>query len=272
MSRLIALLLFAAIVLPAAARADDYGPARTVAQLRSQARRLLARQARASGADPKNLVVSEVVVAGNEALLSWDSGKQRGLMRLAFANDRWWDTYEAAASKDLKITPDLLAHMENSAHTAASAWRIEPSGAIVAPPRKLTAGYGMQFAFSANDAPAPVKLTQVYARPPTPAEFLPNHPLAPGWGSADAVCYFDLTVGGPSNVTFKPGTAVDVWFPFVLDDQLQYSMSFFSNDKPSGIIRATIFDNTLHFVLGEFTLAPGKPLMAEIDGDPKPSQ
>lgn len=253
MGRVIAVLLCALTLVPAAASAGDRGPAATVAQLRSQARRLVARQARASGVEPKDVVISDVAVAGTQATLSWDAGNAHRLMRLAFMNDRWWDTFDGSQG------------------AASGPWQIQPPGATIAPPRTLTAGYRIRFVFSANNTPAPVNLTQIYARPPTAAEFLPSHPLAPGWGSADAVCYFDLTVGGYNDVTFKPGTAIDVWFPFVLDDQLQYSMSFFSDDRPSGMIRATIFDNTLHFVLPEFVLAPDKPLMAEIDGDPKPS-
>ncbi|HET9096487.1 MAG TPA: hypothetical protein VFN37_07480 [Candidatus Baltobacteraceae bacterium] len=250
----IAVLLFALTLVPAAARADDSGPSGTVARLRSEARRLVAREARASGVDPKDAIISDVAVNGNQATLSWEAGKTRRVMRLTFRNDRWWD-------------------MPDPSHgAAASVWQIDPQGGAIAPPREITAGYGLRFVFTANDAPAPVNLTQIYARPPTAAEFLPNHPLAPGWGSSDAVCYFDITVGGSKNVTFKPGTALDVWFPFVLDDQLDYSVSFVSNDKPYEMTHAAIFDNTLHFVLGEFTLAPGKPLMAEIDGDPKPAR
>ncbi len=75
-------------------------------------------------------------------------------------------------------------------------------------------------------------------------------------------------MGGGKPVAFTPGTTIDVWFPFVLDDELRYTLSFFSDDKPSGQIAGTIFDNTLHFVLPAFVMAPGKTLMAEIDGDP----
>lgn len=233
MGRAIAVLVCTLALLPAAGRGEDSGPPATIGQLRSQATRLLARQVRALGVDPKSIVISNVQVKGDDAQLTWQTGTQARLMRLTHLNDRWWDTSE--------------------------------------PSRALTAGYDLDFDFSANDAAGPVNLKQIYARPPTPAEFLPNHPLAPGWGSADAVCYFDITVGGSKAVRFKSGTSVDVWFPFVLDDQLQYSLSFFSDDKPSGIIKGTIFDNTVHFVLPEFILAPDKPLMAEIDGDPKPS-
>lgn len=149
--------------------------------------------------------------------------------------------------------------------------RVYPQGAAIAPPRFQTSGYGLKLAYAASDAPSDAQFKQIYFRPPTPAEFLPNHPIAPGWGYSDAVCYFDVSIAAGTAVSFKPGTLVDVWFPFVLDDQLQYSLNFTSNGLPSGSIKGAIFDNTLHFVLPEFSIAPDRPLMAEIDGDPKPS-
>jgi hypothetical protein len=83
------------------------------------------------------------------------------------------------------------------------------------------------------------------------------------------VCFFDVAVSSSKAVTFDRGTVVDVWFPFVLDDQLRYNLSFVSAGKPSGMIFGTVFDNTVHFVLPAFTLDPREPLMAEIDGDVK---
>ena len=245
-------MIFALAFLPVAAYPQDSGPARTVGQLRSEARRLLAREVRASGSDPKDVVISSVLVNGDDARLAWQTASAKGTMNLTRIGDRWWD-----------VAADP--------HSGSRAWQISPARTIIAPARDLTAQYAFVFTFSSNDAPAPVRVTQIYARPPTPAEFLPNHPLAPGWGYANAVCFFDFTIAGGKPVTFKPGTVIDVWFPFVLDDQLEYSVSFFSNDKGSGLIKGSIFDNTVHFVLPQFTLAPDKPLMAEIDGDPKPS-
>jgi hypothetical protein len=233
MGSVFAALLLAASVLPIATRADDVGPPGTVSRIRSEARRLLAHRVRALGVDPKNLVISDVVVNDGRATLTWSAASTHGTMNLAFHDDRWWATDSALYQ---------------------------------------TAGYDLSVHFSPSDEHAPVKLTQLYVRTPTPAEFLPNHPIAPGWGYSDAVCYFDLGVDGSGTITFAPGTSIDVWFPFVLDDQLQYTMSFFSNDKPSGQITGTIFDNTLHFVLPQFVMAPDKPLMAEIDGDPKPNR
>ena len=105
----------------------------------------------------------------------------------------------------------------------------------------------------------------VYARPPTDAEFIP-YPT-PAQYVPNAVLYFDLRINGTSPVTFAQGTTIDIWFPFVLDDRLNYDLTIGYADKPIGPIYARAFDNALHFVLPAFTVTPGRALMAEIDGN-----
>lgn len=323
MSRAVAILVCTLMLLSAAARADDSGPSGTVAQVRSEARRLLAHQTRAAGFDPKEIGISDVVAAGDQALFSWDIGKQHGLVGLVRRNDRWWDAFDATRygncwytmtsyplgnglpypaeytpadylpqpgsgvltgdglssdlagvaavhSADVRASRDHPGACQASTYTVRPDTMVQPRGGTNHPPRFQTSGYDFTLNYSANDASS-AKFTQIYFRPPTPAEFLPNHALAPGWGYPNAVCFFDVTIGGGKPLAFKSGTTIDVWFPFVLDDQLEYSLSFSSNDTPSGLIKGTIFDNTVHFVLPEFVLQPDKPLMAEIDGDLKPS-
>ncbi len=312
----IALLAVLVAALPAAPiRADDYGPAHDVRDVRWNAARLLARTVRASGADPKAVQISDVVVARDQALLSWDSGKQHGVMTLVRSSDRWWDALDMLAPQapgncwagsmsyplddglvQMRPATDLLhehgvspglaaaaaAHNRDvrDADSQVAACRVSmaqndpdesipPRGATIRPLRARTSGYDFTIAFSRNDASSAVQLMQMYARAPTRAEFVPNPAPAPGWGGPDAACFFDISIGSTAPVTFSPGTTVDVWFPFVIDDQLRYNLTFFSGGKPSGFIFGTVFDNTLHFALPQFTLAPGKPLMAEIDGDAK---
>lgn len=292
------------------------------ADIRSDAVRLLARRVRASGVDPKNITVSGVVVRGNQALLSWDSGKDHGLMGLVIAEDRWWDALDmvraagcwstqrsyplvasekypdgyapadfepAPASETLRsygLSSDLLSaaaaanddvrnakgHCNAATYETKPDVRIHAAGGMIHPPmRNFTSGYDITIAYARNDAAPDATLAQLFARAPTQAEFAPNYPPAPGWGGPDAVCFFDIGVGGAKPVTFERGTAIDIWFPFVLDDQLRYNLSFFSAGKPSGMIFGTLFDNTLHFVLPQFTIDPRDALMAEIDGDVKGS-
>lgn len=320
MRRCIALLAVFTVLLAQAARAD----------VRSDAVRLLAQRVRQTGVDPKNIAISGVVVRGDQALLSWNSGKQHGVMGLLLSADRWWDALDMTATPDPegcwfdeqayplvspvpypasstplrgRLTPNALmlqmygfhaplieaAAAENADVRAANARpmnpdcrnalyhrppdvRVRPDGARVHPvARESTSGYDITIAYAPNDAGPDAKLAQLFVRAPTLAEFAPSHAPAPGFGGPDAVCFFDVQIAGSKPVTFARGTTIDIWFPFVLDDQLRYNLTFFSADKPSGMIFGTIFDNTLHFVVPQFTLVPDKPLMAEIDGDPKGS-
>lgn len=304
------------------------------ADVRSDAVRLLAHRVRQTGVEPRNIAISGVVVSGDQTLLSWDSGKQHGIMGLVLSEDRWWDALDMtlyggcwATERNYPLIPGipypdsympgdyepppdsqmlLSAGLRNALVTAASVrnddvqkanqlaarnskpglvhpfWcnaatyalkpdvAIHPGGGTIHPAvRRFTSGYDITIAYAANDATPDAKLTQLFARAPTLAEFAPNHAPAPGFGGPDAVAFFDLQIAGSKPVTFASGTTIDIWFPFVLDDQLRYNLTFFSADKPSGMIFGTIFDNALHFVLPQFTMAPDKPLMAEIDGDPK---
>ena len=88
MGRWILLLALSYAVLPLAARAD----------VASDAHRLLASRVRQSAVDPKNISIRDVVVQGNQALLSWDAGKEHGVMGLILLDDRWWDALDMIRS------------------------------------------------------------------------------------------------------------------------------------------------------------------------------
>ena len=89
--------LFALATLPCGA--DDFGPRADVNTVRADARVLLAHQARLAGIDPKMIVVSDVVVSKDTALLSWQIGPDRGVMGLMRQDDRWWGTFAAVTRK-----------------------------------------------------------------------------------------------------------------------------------------------------------------------------
>lgn len=125
--------------------------------------------------------------------------------------------------------------------------------------------YEMTVFLAPNDAVSGTMVSNLYARPPTHAEFLP-YPT-PYRIVSDAVMFFDLTIDAPKPVSFQKGTTFDVWFPFVLDDKLKYSLSFGGGREPIGPVPGSVFDNVVHFDLPGFTALPGKELMGEIDGD-----
>jgi hypothetical protein len=95
---------------------------------------------------------------------------------------------------------------------------------------------------------------------------LPNPAPPRGWGGPTDVFYFDLELNGTKPVSFQPGTKIDIWFPFVLDDSLSYRLSWVMDGQFSKSIHGTIFDNVLHFELPAFSIAPPNSLQAEVDG------
>jgi len=129
----------------------------------------------------------------------------------------------------------------------------------------LTSGYDIVIVFSKNDAAAGTTVQPLYARAPTAAEIIP-YPATYQFLST-SVAYFDLTLKGPSPVTFAAGATVDVWVPFVLDDTLKYDLTIGFADAPLGPFYAKPVDNVLHYTLPPFTVTPGRTLMAEIDGN-----
>lgn len=288
------------------AYADDFGPGGDIRELRFVAPRLLAHRVRQQHNDPQDIKITDVVAVGNDAILSWNGGKDQGVMGLVRVGSRWWDALDIGEGcwqwqASYPLFPDEddpLGGLPNSGRLL----RIGLSSSLVAaavvhnrdvrrgehaPPsctidyyqiqsfvtraggtatvlRPETSGYSIVIEYTANNAAGKTPLS-IYARPPTDAEFLP-YPT-PGQYVPNAVAYFDLTINGKAPVTFAPGTTIDIWFPFVLDDRLNYDLTIGYADKPIGPIYARAFDNVLHYVLPAFTVTPGRTLMAEIDGN-----
>lgn len=287
------------------ARADDFGPPRDIGSIRADAHMLLARRARVAKIDPKNIVISDVVVVADQAVLSWALGTQRGLIGLVRQNNRWWDALDADGPawsirtayplqpypSDVRSTrsvgSDALKARGFSAELAAAALsrnadvaRLQSNGVRAADPthiplnagggaawtmRQDTSGYEITTRYAKNDAAPGSIFARIYARAPTSAEFLP-YPT-PFRYVSDAVMFFDIIIDSPKPVSFDRGTVVDVWFPFNIDESLKYRMSIGGGREPIGPVIGSVFDNVVHFELPGFTALPGKELMGEIDGD-----
>jgi hypothetical protein len=277
----------------AAALADDFGPHRDIAQVRAEARRLLAQRTRNSGLDPAVIQISDAVVVNDQAVLSWSNGKQRGLMGLVREMDRWWDAMDAvpaatcwsaataypldAAGLSKELLSVAVVHnidvrvldapCKDSEHAASFDTKVKRGGGTVHVNRSQTAGYDITIAYAASNAASNTTFSQIYARAPTRGEMLQNPTPPHGVGGPNAVLFFDLTLDSSAPIAFERGTKVDIWFPFVLDDALRYDMTFTSDGKVVGPVYATIFDNVLHYELPAFSVTPAKPVMAEIDGN-----
>lgn len=281
-------------LLPCSARADDYGPAHDVRTLRSDAARLLAHRLRMAGLDPKTVQIFDVVVVRNAALLSWTAGNQHQIMGLLRHDDRWWDSVDMKnwPSRTPQCFPQDLtaaAAVHNADVIAAAHPRIvtgpiqvcngddvynggvhipvrSGGGTVHADFNQSSAGYDFSMRYAPNDAASGTAFTRLYVRAPTAAEFLPFPTPGNGVGGPTDVGFFDVEIGGGKAVRFEAGSAIDIWFPFVLDDTLRYDISYFTNGTSYGPYHGTLYDNVLHFELPAFTVVPGAPLQAEISG------
>jgi hypothetical protein len=297
-----------------AARADDFGPPRDIGSVRADAHMLLAHRARIAKVDPKNIVISDVVAVGDQAVASWNFGTQHGLMGLVRQNNRWWDVLDADGSpawsvraayplqaytspiqsprnvggdalKARGFNRDLvaaaIAHNADVARAQTSTTQdktnrnvpatdpvhmpLNADGGAAWIARQDTGGYEITMRYAKNDAVPGSTFARIYARAPTPAEFLP-YPT-PFRYVSDAVMFFDIIIDSAKPVSFEHGTAVDVWFPFNIDESLKYRMSIGGGREPIGPVVGSVFDNVVHFELPGFTALPGKELMGEVDGD-----
>lgn len=250
---------------------------------------------RASGVDPQQIQISDVVVVHNQALLTWRAGTAHGVMGLARYLDRWWDALDAQQRAACWYATTAFPLDESglsdatlttaSAHNADARTRLRPrcsesadapggtipsllpAGGRIHPERSTTAGYDIALQYPQSNAPptgAVVK--RFYGRAPTSAEMLPNPAPPRGWGGPTNVFFFNIVVDAAAPIAVASGAQVTIWFPFVLDDSVGYRLSFVSAGQFSPSIHGTIFDNVLSFSLPSFTLTPGGEFQAEVEG------
>lgn len=216
--------------------------------VRSDALILLARTARSTGADPRDLRIDDVQISGDAASVRWTLGDRTNDLRLHRDDSRWFVDSDGMPSASWSGSP------------------LNAGGGLFAPEAAQTGGYEIWLRYTRSNASPGARFSFVYGRAPTQAEFLPYPTTYPF--SSESVFYYDLTIGDPKPVTFEPGSVLSVWFPFVLDDRIRYDMYVDGADRPIGPITTRVFDNTLSFELPAFTVTPGKTLVGEIDGNP----
>ena len=233
----LAVLLLAPQALAAAAAGEG--------RIEADAKVLLASTARSLGADPRSTRITNVTVSGDTASADWQVWRASGRLSFVQYAGRWIADQTPAANPALDVS-------------------IDPAGGIFTPDPAQTAGYRVRLRYAPGTA-SMARFSFAYGRLPTPAEFLP-YPTTPNF-TADAVFFFDLTVSGKHPVTFSPGSQLEVWFPFVLDDRLRYELTIEGAQQHVGPLYASPFDNMLRFALPAFTAIPDRQLVGEIDGD-----
>ena len=121
--------------------------------------------------------------------------------------------------------------------------------------------YGVRVRFAPNDAASDDRVVDVRSRAPTPAE---------SWltRGGNAYAFISGTVTSARPIDVQPGTTIDIWFPFVLNPSLRYSLTIGVTKGASvGPVDGMLDKNTLQFVMPAFALEPGAELMLEIDSD-----
>ncbi len=171
-----------------------------------------------------------------------------------------------SAAAPIRVGPNVLVRPRcfTAYYHFQAIQQLEAAGASLDSFRSDTSGYEIAVRYAENNA-RNAFFHIPYARPPTQAEIIPYRTTLRFISTS--VLYFDLTIDGDKPVTFAPGTTIDIWFPFVLDDTLNYDLTIGFAREPIGPVYAKPFDNVLHYKLPGFTVTPGQTLMAEIDGN-----
>ena len=267
------LLAFSAII-PIVTYADDAGPGKEVRAIRHDLPTLLA--ADASG----RIAVDGVVVDGNAALAQWHDDRHHDVAYLTRRLHTWWLTFGEIPNSDI---PASLRARASAALSEVPAWLLA-HGAVTCPSRAPceidygnpsfdyeylrqrllrpwnTDGYDVTIALAPRDARPDAALFNLSGRAPTEAESW----LAP---QGNSFFFFSGTVKSANPIHVQAGTTIDVWFPFVLDPSLTYSLTIAHADAPIGPIDGTLRDNVVHFELPAFVLSPGAELFGEIEGN-----
>lgn len=101
----------------------------------------------------------------------------------------------------------------------------------------------------------------ITTRAPSEAESWHNF-----WGGNSWV-FFTIEARDGLAHTIPAGTQVRIWCPFVLDDNLHYSLTLAKSQTPIGPLPAAVTDNTFIVTLPAFTLPASVAAMGEIEGD-----
>jgi hypothetical protein len=255
-------LIFALAVWPLVAHADDAGDLSDVRALEHDLPILRSLQS--------PITVESMRYFGIGAIVAWRIGHFHERDQMLKRYDRWWfvqilSTYEEPSPQPT-CTPGgvcLTSSGGISLFTPEGTFRgpVLFGDGFGRPLWTTDGGYRVGLHFAQSDSSNDAAITDFRTRIPTQAESW----ITPGGNS---YFFFSGTVKSEQPVHVHAGTTLDVWFPFVLDDALRYSITLAAPHLMSiGPIDGTLKDNTLHFTLPAFTAPPGADLMGEIESD-----
>jgi hypothetical protein len=288
-------LLLALAVWPLAVRADDFGPRHDVRAIRHDLPILLSTGA-ATLTSISEIRITGVVIDGNGALAQYDLGVAAEYVAyLERIYDRWWLlesfspfqlTTDNVGERLFKLAASNLPAVREATEPTPTPFcgKGYACGGLISGVTQVTPGspsprsltfrdngvrqridwdtYRAWITPAASDADADATIADIKARKPTQAESWANPP------GGNSYFFFSGTVQAKHPVHVQAGTTIEVWFPFVLDPSLRYSLTIAAPNAMSlGPVAGTLKDNTLHFVLPAFTAPPGADLMGEIESN-----
>jgi len=116
--------------------------------------------------------------------------------------------------------------------------------------------------FATNDAPAAARIMHVSGRAPNQSESW----IAQGGNS---FFFYSGKVESAKPIHVASGTALTIWFPFLLEESRHYSIAITLGNTVVGPVDGVLeaSTNTVQFTLPGFSLPPGVDLSAEVEGD-----
>lgn len=297
------------LLLYSVARADDFGAQRDVEAIRGDVPVLLGRLFYERNYAPSQIVVSDIVVVGNDALASWHIGSHDGLIALRRIGGAWWDLLEGY-SDDTEAHPGheawwfegtspWLARPYYESYFGPTSAKLHeiglPSNLIetslehnpaIAGANQAEAAYIAEQRSEGHSLNVPSVYREEMYLPANVTQNGSSHGgdrvetggyevilvLAPNDSAGTAVSLhvghpadrgmlaLTLSFTSPQSATFADGTRLNVWFPYVLDTDKDYTFV----SRAFGTLNADLHDNTLSFDLPAFNAPPGSTLTGEI--------
>jgi len=179
-------------------------------------------------------------------------------------------------AEELRVSPNLLS--KAIAQSSDLRWEMTLQHSTVVPGVDCSPYYVNMSAFADDVDPAYVQgedgTTAVVALARGQDEshlrtsvtgFVETNGTLPDAGVPDALYYMFLRRDALETIAFPAGSKIDVWFPYVLDPLRRYSLNVAFVAPEIGGLTGSLHNNTLHFELPAFALAPGRVAVAQID-------
>jgi hypothetical protein len=221
-----------------------------------------------------SLSIDDVVIAGEDALITWRSHWNAGMATFGWRSSRWWlidvfDTYSPAIGRDvaqlereLSITPALADRAMERIPSLLKRLPIRRQAYQPACAGCLSTLWDCHDRFEAMLTFSPIAPYwdagfALIGSSPAPSEME---------SSRDVQFTFGLTTAGKEPIHMHEGATLYVWFPFVLQPAKAYELRIDNVVPNMGERLGVLHDNTLRFTLPAFSTSPERDAVGCIFG------